>query len=49
MDLAVRIEKKAAAKDNLTIRRARQTRGHANRRASFATLRFAHAGRSPYV
>ena len=61
-DLAVRIEKKAVAKDRLTIRRARQTRGAClratlvaccrglrTRRASFATLRFAHAGRSPYV
>ena len=60
--LAVRIQKMAAVKDSLIIRRARQTRGAClratlvaccrglrSRRASFATLRFAHAGRSPYV
>ena len=62
VDLAVKLPKKAAVKDSLTIRRARQTRGASlratlvaccrglrTRRASFATLRFAHAGRSPYV
>ena len=37
VDLAVKYLKKAAAKDNLTIRRARQTRKQANRRASFAS------------
>ena len=37
VELAVRTPKKAAVKDILTIRRARQTRKQANRRASFAS------------